>query len=61
MIDAAATLLMCKETDKRSADLGDAACPFCNTMLTDGVKSKEKEGSVRVYDLAELLAGAADL
>ena len=38
-----------------------AACPFCNTMLTDGVKGKEKEGSVRVLDLAELLAGAADL
>ena len=34
-----------------------AACPFCNTMLTDGVKSKEKEDSVQVMDVAELIAG----
>jgi Fe-S oxidoreductase len=36
-------------------------CPFCNTMMTDGVKNKEKEKSVRVLDLAELLAQAAEL
>ena len=36
-------------------------CPFCNTMMTDGVKNKEKEGSVAVVDLAELVAQAADL
>jgi Fe-S oxidoreductase len=33
-----------------------AACPFCNTMLTDGVKNAEKEESVKVMDIAELLA-----
>jgi heterodisulfide reductase subunit D len=33
-----------------------AACPFCNTMLTDGVKSNEKEESVQVLDIAELVA-----
>lgn len=33
-----------------------AACPFCNTMLTDGVKHAEKEESVRVLDVAEILA-----
>ena len=33
-----------------------AACPFCNTMLTDGVKTKEKEESVKVMDVAELIA-----
>lgn len=38
-----------------------AACPFCNTMLTDGMKNKEKEASVRVLDIAELIANAADL
>lgn len=31
-------------------------CPFCMTMLTDGVKNKEKEKSIKVYDLAELIA-----
>lgn len=38
-----------------------AACPFCNTMMTDGVKSKDKEASIAVLDVAELLAKAADL
>jgi len=32
-----------------------AACPFCNTMLTDGVKAKEKE-EVSVLDIAEMVA-----
>ncbi len=32
------------------------ACPFCMTMMTDGVKSKEKEADVKVKDLAELIA-----
>ena len=33
-----------------------AACPFCNTMLTDGVKNAEKEETVKVLDVAELIA-----
>lgn len=33
-----------------------AACPFCNTMLTDGVKNAEKEDEVNVMDVAELVA-----
>lgn len=33
-----------------------AACPFCNTMMTDGVKNAEKEDSVAVFDIAELVA-----
>lgn len=37
------------------------ACPFCMTMMSDGVKSKEKETSVRVRDLAELIAEAQGL
>ncbi|MCO5723305.1 (Fe-S)-binding protein [Robiginitalea marina] len=32
-----------------------AACPFCNTMMTDGVKNKEKEHHIQVLDIAELL------
>ena len=31
-------------------------CPFCMTMLTDGVKNKEKEDSVKVMDIAEMVA-----
>ncbi len=33
-----------------------AACPFCNTMLTDGIKNAEKEDEVQVLDVAELVA-----
>jgi Fe-S oxidoreductase len=38
-----------------------AGCPFCNTMLTDGIKNKEKESDVKIYDIAELIANAQDL
>jgi Fe-S oxidoreductase len=38
-----------------------AGCPFCNTMLTDGIKHKEKESDVKIYDIAELIANAHDL
>src|SRR5690242_17011583 len=37
-----------------------SACPFCNTMLTDGVKLKEKEESVKVLDVAELVAASME-
>jgi Fe-S oxidoreductase len=33
-----------------------SACPFCNTMLTDGVKSAEKEEQMQVLDIAEIVA-----
>jgi len=36
-------------------------CPFCNTMMTDGVKNAEREGDIEVKDIAELIAEAADL
>ena len=36
-------------------------CPFCNTMMTDGVKHFEKESETKVLDVAELIANAADL
>jgi Fe-S oxidoreductase len=36
-------------------------CPFCNTMMTDGVKAKDKENEIEVLDIAELIANAEDL
>ena len=36
-------------------------CPYCNTMMTDGIKFKEKEGEVLVKDIAELIAEANNL
>jgi Fe-S oxidoreductase len=43
------------------AEIIATGCPFCNTMMTDGVKNFEKEGDVKVMDVAELIAHAADL
>lgn len=42
-------------------DIIAAGCPFCNTMLTDGVKNKDKEASIAVMDIAELIAQAEEL
>lgn len=42
-------------------DIIAAGCPFCNTMMTDGVKNKEREGDIKVMDIAELIATAEDL
>ena len=40
------------------ANIVAAACPFCNTMLTDGVKGAEQEDSVKVLDIAEIIAAS---
>jgi Fe-S oxidoreductase len=37
------------------------ACPFCNIMLTDGMKTRDKEESIKVLDVAELLAQSIDV
>ena len=50
-----------KEALETKADVIAAACPFCNTMMHDGVKNKEKEGKVAVMDIAQLLAQTEDL
>lgn len=34
------------------------SCPFCMTMMSDGVKNKEQESRVQVFDIAELIASA---
>jgi len=45
-----------KDALETNASVVAAACPFCNTMLTDGVKLNEKEDSLKVMDIAELVA-----
>ncbi|CAN5203676.1 (Fe-S)-binding protein [soil metagenome] len=44
-----------REALATGADVIAASCPFCNTMLTDGVKVHDNE-SVKVMDIAELIA-----
>ena len=36
-------------------DIIAAACPFCNTMMSDGIKNKEKENQISVLDITELI------
>jgi len=43
------------------AEVIASACPFCMTMLTDGVKERNKESSVKVYDVAEIISKAQGL
>jgi len=41
-------------------DIIATGCPFCNTMMTDGIKNKEKE-EIKILDIVELIANAQDL
>lgn len=43
------------------AEVIASGCPFCMTMLSDGVKNKDKENSVKVLDIAELIASSKGL
>lgn len=45
-----------KEAIETGAKTVATACPFCMTMLTDGVKAHGKGDSVQVKDLAEIVA-----
>lgn len=42
-------------------DIIATGCPFCNTMMTDGIKHKEKENDIKILDVVELIANASDL
>lgn len=37
------------------------ACPFCNIMITDGVKQRNKDEELKVLDIAELVAQSFDV
>ena len=44
-----------EEVLKTGANIVAANCPFCITMLSDGMKAKEKQDDIMVYDLSELI------
>jgi len=54
-------ILRSEEAVATGASTIAVACPFCMTMMTDGVKNKEKEAEVNVKDLAELIVEAQGL
>ena len=50
-----------QEAVDTGASIVATGCPFCNTMMTDGVKHEEKEENVQVMDVAEMIANASEL
>src|SRR5690606_33808609 len=50
-----------EEAVETKAEIIATGCPFCMTMMTDGVKGVNREGDVMVRDFAELIAEAEDL
>jgi heterodisulfide reductase subunit D len=50
-----------EEALQTEASVIAVGCPFCMTMITDGVKHAEKEQQVAVKDVAEMIAEALDL
>ncbi|QTY27725.1 (Fe-S)-binding protein [Flavobacterium sp. CS20] len=59
--DKEVNVLRTEEAIETKPEAIAAGCPFCNTMMTDGVKIKEKQDSIKVYDVVEMIAEASDL
>jgi len=59
--DKDVNILRTEEALETNSEIIATACPFCNTMITDGIKNKEKEKEVSIKDIAELIANAEDL
>jgi len=54
-------VLRTEDAIQTEATIIATGCPFCNTMMTDGVKAKEKEASIQIFDIAELIANSQNL
>jgi Fe-S oxidoreductase len=50
-----------EEALAENPDVIAVGCPFCNTMMTDGVKHFNKEEQTKVLDVAELVVRANNL
>ena len=54
-------VLRTEDALETNPDIIATGCPYCNTMMTDGIKFIEKEAEVLVKDIAELIAEANHL
>ena len=54
-------VLRTEDALKTNPNIIATGCPYCNTMMTDGIKNKEKEQEVEVLDIVELIANAQNL
>jgi len=59
--DKDVNILRTEEALETNPQIIATGCPYCNTMMTDGIKYKEKEDQVIVKDIAELIAEANNL
>jgi len=51
-------VLRTKDALETNPNIIATGCPYCNTMMTDGIKAHEKEESITVLDVAELIANS---
>ncbi|NKI31996.1 (Fe-S)-binding protein [Croceivirga thetidis] len=51
-------VLRTKDALETNPNIIATGCPYCNTMMTDGIKAHQKEDRVTVLDVAELLANS---
>ncbi|MBV7268318.1 (Fe-S)-binding protein [Winogradskyella luteola] len=49
-------ILRTEDALETKPDIIATGCPYCNTMMTDGIKAKGKENEISVMDIAELIA-----
>ncbi|GGH42400.1 CoB--CoM heterodisulfide reductase [Mangrovimonas yunxiaonensis] len=59
--DKDVNVLRTEDALKTKPDVIATGCPYCNTMMTDGVKAKEQENNIQVFDVVELIANAENL
>ena len=59
-VDKDVNVLRTEDALKTNPSVIATGCPYCNTMMTDGVKYKEKESEIDVLDVAEMLAQNLD-
>jgi len=50
-----------EEALKTNAGVIATACPFCMTMITDGIKYKNREEDVKNFDITELIVQSLNL
>lgn len=50
-----------EEALETKADYIATACPYCNIMMSDGVKAKDKQDDIKVIDIVELFASGHGL
>jgi len=54
-------ILRTEDALQTTPDIIATGCPYCNTMMTDGVKFKEQENTILVKDIAEVIAESKGL